>query len=125
MSSVINYIEEIYPFKGEWEMPSFCGLKVVKTQEKTIIIATEMYDSNPGSSVTSRAGQLATEIIRKFNIPWDQLIFIEHIPDRKSNLVFYDETFDIVSFQWDGNQFIHPSWKRVSAREVHEMMGTG
>jgi hypothetical protein len=50
------------------------------------------------------------------------MIIIEHNPDRKSNLEFYKETFDIVQFQWDGKGFVNPSWERITAEEVDRMI---
>ncbi|MBM3435459.1 MAG: class I SAM-dependent methyltransferase, partial [Bacteroidetes bacterium] len=49
MSVESKYINEIYHFKGEWDVPSFCGLKVISKPDKTIVITTELYDSNPGT----------------------------------------------------------------------------
>ena len=118
-----KYIEEIYHFKGAWEVPSFCKLKVISKPDKTIIITTELYESNPGTSVTSWVDKLATELIQKFKINPGQLTFIVHNPDRKSNLEFFKETFDIVSFAWDGEKFINPSWKRITKEELDLLIG--
>jgi hypothetical protein len=113
-----RYINQIYHFNGAWEVPSFCGLKIIDRKDIIVIIATELYDSNPGSSVTSWVEKLATEIITKFNIDPNKLIFIEHNPDRKSSLEFFKETFDIVNLEWDGVKFINPLWKRITRQEV-------
>jgi hypothetical protein len=94
-----KYIDHIYHFKGAWEVPSFCELKIISKPDKTIIITTELYESNPGTSVTS----------------WVDIV---HNPDRKSNLEFFKETFDIVSFEWKGEKFINPSWKRITKQEL-------
>jgi hypothetical protein len=120
-----KYIDEIYHYKGEWDVPSFCGLKLVNSSGRTIIIASEMYETNPGSSVTSRVQFLAKELIEKFNIPHERLIFIEHNPDRKSSLEFYKETFDMVEFDWDGTKFTKPTWRRITIDEVKEITGIG
>jgi len=117
-----KYIDEIYEFKGLWDVPSFCGLKIVVKDDKTIIIATELYDSNPGSSVTSWVDKLATELVFKNQIDHYNLIFIEHSPDRKSNLEFYKETFDKVSFDWDGDKFTSPKWNRMTKEEVDKLI---
>ncbi len=122
MKTDSKYIDEIYEFKGLWDVPSFCGLKIVTKQDKTITIATELYDSNPGSSVTSWVEKLATELIKKHNIDHNNLIFIEHSPDRKSNLEFYKETFDKVTFEWDGEKFVKPSWARMTKEEVDKLI---
>ena len=117
-----KYIDQIYHFKGAWDVPSFCGLKIIDKSDKTIIVVTELYDTNPGSSVTSWIDKLATELIRRFEIEPEKLILIEHNPDRKSSLEFFKETFDIVSFEWDGEKLINPSWKRITKAEVDNLL---
>jgi len=118
MISEAKYIDQIYHFKGAWDVPSFCELKIISKPVKTIIITTELYESNPGTSVTSWVDKLATELIQKFKINPEQLTFIVHNPDRKSNLEFFKETFDIVSFEWKEEKFINPSWKRITKQEL-------
>jgi hypothetical protein len=122
MISHSQYIDQIYHFKGAWDVPSFCGLKIIEKIDKTIVIATELYDSNPGSSVTSRVDKLATELINKYNINHEKLIFIEHNPDRKSSLEFFKETFDRVNFEWDGTKLMNPSWERLSLEKVNDLI---
>jgi hypothetical protein len=122
MISESKYIDQIYHFKGAWDVPSFCGLKIIAKKDKTIVVLTELYDSNPGSSVTSWIDNLATELLLKFSIDPKKLNLIEHNPDRKSNLEFLKETFDIVSFKWNGEKFISPSWKRITKAEVDNLI---
>ena len=117
-----KYIDQIYHFKGAWDVPSFCGLKIITKKDKTVVILTELYDSNPGSSVTSWIDKLATGLIREFEIEPEKLILIEHNPDRKSSLEFFKETFDMVSFEWDGEKLINPSWKRITKEEVDNLL---
>jgi len=53
-----TYYDEIFDFSGQWGMPSKCGLKILKKRNKNIVIVTEMYQENPGTSVTQAAGLL-------------------------------------------------------------------
>ena len=122
MSQKSNYIDQIYNYKGAWEIRSLCGLKIVKKGSHTIVIVSEMYETNPGSSVTSCIDKLANEIIDKFGIEPDQMMFIEHYPDRKSNLEFFRETFDLVQFDWDGSKFMNPNWKRIKREDIDQLI---
>ncbi len=122
MCHIPKYVDQIYHFKGAWDVPSFCGLKIIKKVEKVVVIATDLYDHNPGSSVTSWAKELATELIQKFKIDPQKLVFIEHLPDRKSNLEFLQETFHLVSFEWSGDKFINSSWAKISKEEVDNLI---
>ena len=103
-------------------MPSHCGIKIIKKTSRTIVIATEMYETNPGTSVTDFTAQFAQDICKNENIDSDNMILIVHTPDKKSKLEFYKETFDIVKFDKDEELLKNPQWKRVSKEEVDKMI---
>lgn len=117
-----KYIDRLYHFKGKWDVPSVCGIKVVEKHEKTIVMATNLYESNPGTSISRWSAQLATNICSDLLIDPKKLVFIERNPDRKSKLDFYKETFDIVEFEWDIDHFDNPVWKRISREEVDSLL---
>ena len=119
-----SFVDEIYNFKGEWGIPSKCGLKIIDKKDRTIIIVTEFYKSNPGTSVTNWNTHLATELCVKFNIHPEKMIFIEHAPEMSSRFSFYKETFDRVSFDWDGKSFSNPRWERITREEIYELINT-
>lgn len=118
-----KYMDRYFNFSGQWESPSKCGLKVVKRLDgRTLAIATEIYRQNPGTPVTEWCAPLATAIMQELNCSPRQFIFIEHTPDLKSKLAFYEETFDLVNFEvMDGN-LVNPTWSRLSAEQVNAMM---
>ena len=116
------YIEQEYHFKGKWDVPGICGLKVFRELNKTIVIATNLYKNNPGTSISRWSAQLATAICNNLKIDPEHLVFIEHNPDRKSKLDFYKETFDLVEFDRNGGLFTNPRWKRISKKEVDDML---
>jgi hypothetical protein len=66
--------------------------------------------------------KLAIELIREFEIEPEKLILIEQNPDRKSSLEFFRETFDLVSFKWNGEKFFNPTWKRITKTEVDNLI---
>ena len=118
-----KYVDRLYHFKGKWDVPSVCGLKVIKKPGKSIVIATNLYESNPGISISRWTASLANSICDDFKILPDQLVFIERNPDRQSKLEFYEETFDLVAFEIEENQLTSPVWKRLRKEEVHKMIG--
>ena len=122
MEAADKYIDRKYHFKGKWDVPSICGIKVIKKLKKTIVITTNLYESNPGTSISRWSAQLATTICNDLNIDSNKLVFIEHNPDRHSKLDFYEETFDIVEFRWENDHFVEPVWRRVSKKEVDGML---
>jgi hypothetical protein len=117
-----DYFDSIYDFKGQWDVPSKCGLKIVKTTDKTIVIATEIYAENPGTSVTGYCAQLAGIICEDHAIPPDKLVFIVHDPDSRSKLSFMNEYFYRVDLSWDGTKFTQPKWNQIDKSIVDNMI---
>ncbi len=118
-----KYMDRYFDYPGLWDSPSRCGLKVIKRNDgKTLAIATEIYRQNPGTPVTEMVASLATLIRKETGCDPDDFLFIEHTPDLRSKLTFYGETFDFVTFDRDGDQFINPKWRRLTPQEVDEMM---
>jgi hypothetical protein len=118
-----KYMDHYYDFPGQWDSPSKCGLKVVKRHDgKTLAIATEIYRQNPGTPVTEWCAPLATRIMKELQCNPDLFIFIEHTPDLRSKLAFYEETFDLVNFEVADGALVQPRWTRLTAGQVDELM---
>jgi hypothetical protein len=118
-----HYMDCHFDFLGQWECPSKCGLRVIRRKDgKTLAIATEIYRQNPGTPVTEWVAPLATQVLKSQECPPEEFIFIEHTPDLRSKLTFYGETFDLLTFDWDGEQFINPRWSRLTRDQVDRMM---
>ncbi len=122
MTPAYDFIDSLYKFKGKWDIPSHCGLKIIQKNGKNIVIATDLHEDNPGTAVTEFCSELANLIIKEYSIKHDSLIFIEHTPELKSKLSHNSETFDIVTFDWDGEKFINPDWKRISRDEFTSLI---
>ena len=105
---VSNYQDQLYHFKGLWDVNSVCGLKIIKKVNKTIIIATDLFEENPGTSITEWNTKLAKELCDKNKIDYKQLIYIEHTPDKKTKLSFNRESFYKVSFEVLKDGFYNP-----------------
>jgi hypothetical protein len=118
-----KYMDRYFDYPGHWDSPSRCGLKFIRRKDgKTLAIATEIYRQNPGTPVTEVVAPLAALILREAACRPEEFLFIERTPDLRSKLTFYGETFDFVTFDWDGETFINPKWKRLTHQEVDEMM---
>ena len=118
-----KYMSSYHDYKGLWDSPSKCGLKVIKRADgKVMVIVTEIYRQNPGTAVTECVASLATGLLKEYKVAPENFIFIEHSPDLKSKLTFYGETFDLVSFEWDGKNFANPKWTRLTHEAVDAMM---
>jgi hypothetical protein len=111
-----KYYDEIFDFKGQWDMPSRCGLKIIH-REKTTVIVTELYQDNPGTSVTAAGKSLAEQICRDKGLDLGRIIYVECGPNTDSKLSFYDEEFFEVNFT--GGQ--DPVYRQLSASEVKNL----
>lgn len=109
-----SYYDEIFPFKGQWDMPSCCGLKIRERDGRTYVIVTELYQENPGTSVTYAGQSLAGQICKEKGLDIGNIVYIECNPDTNSKLSFYDEEY----FEVDFSAAPQNRYRRLSAEEV-------
>ncbi len=121
----MKYMDTIYSFRGHWDVPSRCGLRIIRGRDRDIVVVTELHEENPGTSVTACADSLAGQIVEEFGLDPDRLLYIEQNPDRGSRLEHYRETFDIVHFNRESGRFIDPDWERISSARMEELAGKG
>jgi hypothetical protein len=107
-----KYYDTIFEFKGEWDIPSCCGLKIIQ-REKVVVIVTELYQGNPGTSVTAAGKSLAEQICRDKGLKLDEIVYVECKPDANSKLSFYDEEFFEVDFS--GTE---PMYRHLNTAEI-------
>jgi len=93
-----KYYDEVFNFKGQWDMPSSCGLKILTHNGKPHIIVTELYQDNPGTTVTAAGKILADQICAAKGLDLAKAVYLECNPDTSSKLSFYDEKFFEVIF---------------------------
>jgi len=118
MNNSSKYCDIVYEFKGIWDIPSKCGLKIYSNNNESLIIATELYEENPGTSVTDWSTQLATEICLKNNFDPFKNQFVVHTPEIETKLTFNRETFYLVKLDWNGKIFENPEWKQITKEEI-------
>ncbi|MDR1004775.1 MAG: hypothetical protein LBL97_07220 [Prevotellaceae bacterium] len=93
-----DYYDEIYDFRGDWDVPSRCGLKIGTHNGQTYVIVTELYQDNPGTSVTYAGRKLAEQICADKDLTLSDILYLECNPDTHSKLSFYDEEYFAVDF---------------------------
>ena len=109
-----TYYDEIFNFKGQWDIPSKCGLKIIKKDSKNHVIVTELYQDNPGSSVTYAGKSLALQICDEKGLSLSEIVYLECTPDTNSVLSFYDEQYFEVIF----NDTPRADYRKLSKEEV-------
>ena len=116
-----KYYDEIFEFKGQWDISSRCGLRILPAKtgrrEKTIVIVTELYQDNPGTSITAAGKNLVEQICRVKDLCPGEIMYLQCNPDTGSKLSFYDEEF----FEVDFANGAEPVYRQLSAREVEEL----
>ncbi|MDR2684787.1 MAG: hypothetical protein LBB53_05350 [Prevotellaceae bacterium] len=98
-------------------MPSKCGLKIISKSGKIYVIVTELYQDNPGTSVTYAGKSLKQQICEKKDLPLLDVIYLECTPDTNSMLSFYDEEFFEVAF----NDTPQADYRKLSTSEVKNL----
>ena len=121
-TDVSNYQDQIYHFKGLWDLPSICGLKIVKKPNISIVIATDLFDENPGTSITEWNTKLVKEICDNNNINYNEVIYIEHTPNKKTKLSFNQESFYKVKFNIVDDKFDNPKWEEMTKDQVDKLI---
>jgi len=121
-NKVSNYQDQVYNFNGLWDVPSICGLKILKKEDKTIVIVTDLFKDNPGTPITEWNAKLAKEICDKNEIDYNSLIFIEHTPNKDTKLTFNHESFFKVNFDISDDKFENPKWQEMVKDEVDKLI---
>ena len=109
----------MFDFAGQWELPSRCGLKIREQDAKKVVIVTELYQDNPGTSVTYAGYSLAKQICDRKEIRPEEMIYLECNPDTNSKLSFYDEEYFEVTFPEIKGETGRPQYRRLTEKEVH------
>jgi len=115
-------IEELFDFKGSWDIPSSCGLRCIEKEDGAIVIVTELYKENSGSSITSVSASLAMQIAGKYGFDPEQMIYIECSPDMHSKLSFYDEKYYLVKFSHQNGVLSNPQWEKLSKEDFRTIL---
>lgn len=83
-----------------------------------VVIASELID-NPGMSITNAAASIAMQVAQYYEIPLQDLVWVEHYPSQAN----HEETFDLVHFKvGDGLLFLN-RWQRLATEEVSKLVG--
>ena len=109
-----KYYDEVFHFAGQWDQPSACGLKILNKNNKIIIIVTELYQDNPGTSITSAGINLAKQICKKKDLDLSEIVYLECTPNTDSVLSFYEENYFEVKF----NDTLKACYRKLSKNEI-------
>jgi len=120
MENKPRYVDEIFHFPGHWEMPSLCGVQIRRREEGVTVILTELYQENPGSSVTGMVEAVATGVVKRYSLEPEKTEFIVHNPERSSKYEFFSEMFYRAKMQWDGEKYCDVFWEKLEGLPITE-----
>jgi hypothetical protein len=82
------------------------------------VVVTELYQDNPGTSVTYAGYSLAKQICEQKGIRPEEMIYLECNPDTNSKLSFYDEEYFEVTFPETRGETGRSEYRRLTEEEV-------
>lgn len=123
MNTSDKFCAETFNYKGLWDVDSLCGLRIFDYHDKHVVVVSELYRENPGTSITQAACLLVAQICEKFKLNPEKLIYIEHNPDMHSKLSFYDEEFFEVTFDRHNGTFANPRYTQLTKEQVQHYFG--
>ncbi len=87
---------------------------------KPIIVIVSPLDNNVPSlrtvSIRSCAGHIATQVVDRFELDPDRMLYIEYYPEKRygqDNQKVIAERFERADFQWHGELALHPNWHPI------------
>lgn len=117
-----KYFDEKFNFAGQWDMPSTCGLKIIQKDDISIVLVTELYQDNPGTSVTYAAGSLIKQICDAKCLDINKIKYIECNPSTNSKLSFYDEEMFLVDFTLQDGMPVDLKYRKLSKEEIQNLL---
>lgn len=94
---------------GNWE--SHCRLRIFRPHPEAIVVVVSDQGGDTGTSITNCASQLATRVVKEFELDLARLTWIEHIPTSEAE-------FSLVQFDWQGNTARHPRWSYLTPAQA-------
>jgi hypothetical protein len=100
-----------------------CQVRIYQTDAGATVLLTELAD-NPGMSITNASEEIASSLAARFALNPIITTWIEHYPstawrDERRR----DETFDEITYTWQGQTASAPQWRRLTIEEVERMTG--
>lgn len=106
-------------FRAHNGILSSCKLTIYPDIQLVIVSETD-----EGSSVTNSAEIIATEVVKCYGIDPSRMVFVEHYPAAQRPQ-FRGESYDLVTFTWEGNIATKPNWQPISMAELDALRASG
>jgi hypothetical protein len=99
--------------------PTVCEVDKAEASGLTVVMVSELpCGQNPGMSITNAAETIATFVCRRFDIPHDKLIYLEHWPVNAYETGRKEQaSFDMVVFRSQNGALHNPHWRPLTDDE--------
>ena len=108
-----QYRLEFRPPNG---FPSSADIAIYRDIQLAIVSET-----GEGMSVTNAAEIIATEIVKRYGLDPERMLYIEHYSEAQRPKP-YGESYDLVTFTWDGKRARDPDWRHLPPAEFDEIL---
>lgn len=115
--------EYLLKFTPPNRVPSSCDITIYRAIQLVVVGETSEGMSRSAGAVTNAAEIIATELVRQQNLDPQRMLYIEHYPEAQRPQP-YGESYDLVTFTWDGNQARNPEWRHLTVDEFNEILDT-
>lgn len=120
-----RYVDYRFEYKGFGVHDSWCKVDVWIHKEKYLVILTEPGTESSGTSVTNACEDIATKLLShpdvfKKNVKPENIIWVEHYPERGEGL----PTYDRIQFKYSHftKTYFNPWWTHISDTFTEEQM---
>ncbi len=89
-TGMANTVDQTYVWRGcgdrfgEWEF--CCRLRIFDVHPELLIVIVSNLRCDNGTTITNCAEQLATNVVKDFNLDPRSLTWIEHLPDSETEV---------------------------------------
>lgn len=105
----------IFLFEGFHNKISKCQIDILGR----VVIATQLdIDDMPGTSITNAAETVAKGVCDKYNIKYNELIWIEHYKQDYTGR----DSYKLVNFDIQDGIFSNPNWEDISLETVADII---
>lgn len=100
-----------FAFKARNRMDGVCLIERIDLPDGRIVVACMQVAGNPGNSITNSAEYICDQVCRKFSIPPDKLVWLEHYD------FFSDNEWKLVTFgvMPPVGDFAKPRWTKMTS----------
>jgi hypothetical protein len=119
-------IDQLKDFKDLLNYDSKYGIKISQRKDGAYVVVITELTSDRRFSTKYSYEKIANQIRTDYEILPNELIFIEQYPEkgRKNSSFYREETYDLISFTWNGREYKNPRRKHLPKKEFRKIINS-